>query len=123
MKVEIVIGSNTLQAELNETQTASAVGDLLPLSGSGKLWGDEIYFPIPLEMENEKPKKDLTVGDLAYWPQGNAFCIFFGPTPASEGDEPRPASPVTVFGSLTQGTETLQEISREQLDEIQIRKA
>jgi hypothetical protein len=40
------------------------------------------------------------MGDLGYWPPGTAFCIFFGPTPMSSGDEIRPASPVNVLGKV-----------------------
>jgi hypothetical protein len=42
----------------------------------------------------------VEAGDLGYWPPGRAFCIFFGPTPASEGGEIRPASPVNVVGRV-----------------------
>jgi len=63
--------------------------------------GDEIYFSIPLGLELEGGRELVSVGDLGYWPRGNAFCIFFGPTPISRGDEIRPASAVTVFGRIT----------------------
>ena len=48
--------------------------------------------------EEENAQAVVEKGDLGYWPPGNAFCIFFGRTPASRGDEVRPASPVNVFG-------------------------
>jgi len=87
-------------AELNDTRTAQAIWDALPIKGHANLWGEEIYFPIPLDLELEAGQELVNVGDLGYWPQGNAFCIFFGPTPVSRGDEIRPASPVTVFGKV-----------------------
>lgn len=49
-------------------------------------------------MEAENPKEIVKLGELGYWPPGSAFCIFFGPTPASQGEEIMPASPVNVFG-------------------------
>ena len=88
-------------AELNDTRTAQAIWDALPIKGHVNLWGEEIYFPIPLDIELEAGQELVNVGDLGYWPQGNAFCIFFGPTPISQGDEIRPASPVAVFGKVT----------------------
>jgi hypothetical protein len=53
----------------------------------------------------------VSIGDLGYWPDGNAFCIFFGPTPVSKGDEIRPASPVTVFGKVTGDAEALKKVA------------
>ena len=89
-------------AELSEEnpRTARAVWDALPIEARASTWGDEIYFSIPVEEEAENPKEVVEMGDLGYWPPGNAFCIFFGPTPASRGDEIRPASPVNVFGRV-----------------------
>ena len=63
-------------------------------------WGEEIYFNVPVKMEEEKGQEVVNFGDLGYWPPGNAFCVFFGPTPASRGAEIRAASPVNIFGSL-----------------------
>lgn len=80
--------------------TAQAIWDALPLEAKADTWGDEIYFSIPVEAEAENPKEVVGMGDLGYWPPGNAFCIFFGPTPMSRGDEIRPASPVNVFGKV-----------------------
>jgi hypothetical protein len=72
----------------------------LPITGRANLWGDEIYFSIPLRLKLEAGQELVSIGDLGYWPDGNAFCIFFGSTPVSQGDEIRPASPVTVFGNV-----------------------
>jgi hypothetical protein len=87
-------------AESNDTKTAQSIWDALPIKGKASLWGDEIYFSIPLNLELEDGKEVVSIGDLGYWPSGNAFCIFFGPTPASRGDEVRPASAVSVFGRV-----------------------
>jgi hypothetical protein len=82
-------------------RTAQAVWEALPFAAGANTWGDEIYFSIPVEVDAEEPREVVDVGDLGYWPPGKAFCIFFGPTPASRGDEIRPASPVNVFGRVT----------------------
>jgi hypothetical protein len=99
-RLEIAAGEVTVTAELNETQTAQAIWDALPIEGTANTWGDEIYFSIPLSLELEAGQDVVELGDLGYWPPGKALCIFFGPTPASKGEEIRPASAVTVFGSV-----------------------
>ncbi len=81
-------------------RTAQAIWDALPLEAKASTWGDEIYFSIPVDVDPENPREVVEMGDLGYWPPGSAFCIFFGPTPASKGDEIRPASPVNVFGRI-----------------------
>jgi len=95
--------TGAILAELSaeSPRTAQAVWEALPLEAGANTWGDEIYFSIPVEVEAEDPREVVDLGDLGYWPPGNAFCIFFGPTPASRGDEIRPASPVNVFGRVT----------------------
>ena len=72
----------------------------MPIEGVANTWGDEIYFSTPVALELEAGQEVVEMGDLGYWPPGKAFCVFFGPTPASRGDEIRPASPVTVFGRV-----------------------
>jgi hypothetical protein len=99
-KIRIRAGPIEAAAELNDTRTAQAIWEMLPIKGRVNLWGDEIYFSIPLSLELELGQALVSIGDLGYWPQGNAFCIFFGLTPVSRGDEIRPASPVTVFGKV-----------------------
>jgi hypothetical protein len=99
-KIRISVGAIEAAAELNDTKTAQAIWEALPIKGHANLWGDEIYFSIHLSLKLEAGQELVSVGDLGYWPDGNAFCIFFGPTPVSQGDEIRPASPVTVFGKV-----------------------
>jgi hypothetical protein len=92
-------------------KTAEAILAALPIEGRGSRWGEEIYFSIPVNMGEENSSGVVGMGDLGYWPPGNAFCIFFGPTPASSGDEIRPASPVNVFGKVVGPLENLREFS------------
>lgn len=99
-KIRIKSGQVEVVAELNDTNAAQAIWDALPIKGRANLWGDEIYFSIPVSIELEDGQELVNVGDLGYWPPGRGFCIFFGPTPMSEGEQPRPASPVTVFGKV-----------------------
>ncbi|MBC8263687.1 MAG: hypothetical protein H8E47_06150 [Anaerolineales bacterium] len=99
-RIKITAGDVVAFAELDETATAEAIWDALPIEARANTWGDEIYFSIPVHLEEENAQEVVEKGDLGYWPVGNAFCIFFGRTPASRGDEIRPASPVNVFGRL-----------------------
>ena len=99
-KIRITVGKITSDAVLNDTKTAAAIWEALPLSIPGQTWGDEIYFVIPVKARPENASEVVEKGDLSYWPPGSAFCIFYGPTPASQGDEIKAASPVTVFGRV-----------------------
>lgn len=106
--IRITIGEVVLEAELNDSPTARAVAKELPFTFSGNTWGDEIYGTIPVKREAVKPVDIIQEkGTLAYWPIGNALCIFWGPTPVSQGGEIRPASPVDVVGKVTAGLEKL----------------
>jgi hypothetical protein len=100
-QIRIRAGPVEAGAELNNSRTANAIWEALPLSSPGNTWGDEIYLSIPVELEQENAQAVVSMGDLGYWPPGHAFCIFFGPTPVSQGSEIRPASPVNVLGHLT----------------------
>lgn len=99
-KVKIKGDNFEILAEFNSSNTANEIWNILPISASVNKWGDEIYFEIPLKIPPEFPKEIVNLGDLGYWPPGNAFCIFFGKTPVSNKDEIRPASAVNVFGKL-----------------------
>ena len=97
-EIKITAGPVTMSATLNDTATAAMIWDALPIEASANTWGDEIYFGIPVAAGEELGQEVVELGDLGYWPPGSAFCMFFGPTPMSRGDEIRPASPVTVLG-------------------------
>ena len=98
--IRIAAGNVTMDATLNDTATASEIWDALPISARANIWGDEIYFAIPVHRDEENAKATVGLSDLGYWPPGNAFCIFYGPTPMSRGDEIRPASPVNIVGKI-----------------------
>jgi hypothetical protein len=99
--IKITACQTQFEAELNDSPTAQAVYDALPINAKGRRWGGEIYFTIPIEAELEADSRDvLEAGESGYWPTGNAFCIFFGPTPASQADEIRAASAVNIIGKV-----------------------
>jgi uncharacterized protein len=100
-QIRIRAGQIIMEAELNESPTALAIYTALPLSVRANTWGDEIYFSIPVRQKLDSTAAEtVQVGDLGYWPSGQAFCIFFGPTPVSRGDEIRPASAVNIIGKV-----------------------
>lgn len=108
-RIRIKVNLIEVVAELNDTKTAQAIWEALPIKGRVNLWGEEIYFSIPLSLELEDGQELVSIGDLGYWPQGRGFCIFFGPTPISQEDEIRPASPCTVFGKVIGDTGVLRQ--------------
>ncbi len=111
-KINIFINNLKFEAELNNTKIAEEIYKILPIEANGNLWGNEIYFEIPIEMENENPTEELKVGDLAYWPGGNSFCIFYGKTPASTNEEPKPASQVAIIGKIEGNLEELKKLNK-----------
>ena len=102
VQIFITVGSVTLPGELFDTPSALAVAALLPLEARPNEWGDEFYFSIPVTMPlEENATARVKVGDIGYWPPGEALAIFFGPTPLSSGNDPVPASAVNVVGRIT----------------------
>lgn len=99
-KIRIRAGQVTAVATLNDSATADAIWKALPIEARASTWGDEIYFGIPVDQPEENSQEVVQLGDIAYWPPGHAFCIFFGPTPASRGKEIRAASAVNVIGHV-----------------------
>ncbi len=100
-KISIATSGLRVEAQLNESKTAELIWDALPIEASANLWGEEIYFSIPVKADSEKGAREVvSAGELGYWPPGHAFCIFFGRTPASRGDEIRAASAVTIIGKV-----------------------
>jgi len=109
--ISITAGKVSLRAELNEGPTAEKIWQALPIEAKANTWGDEIYFGIPVRAEEEPgAKEDVEVGQLGYWPPGNAFCIFFGPTPASSGGTPRAAGPVNLLGRVLGDAKELRKV-------------
>lgn len=98
--IRITAGGIAVTATLNASTTASAIWQALPIDAAAETWGDEVYFDVGIEAAPENGREVVELGDLGYWPPGQAFCIFFGRTPASRGDEIRPASAVNVVGRV-----------------------
>lgn len=100
-RISITVGGIAAQALLNDSPTAEAIWEALPITARASTWGDEIYFGIPVHLDEAKDALEVvSLGDLGYWAPGHALCIFFGRTPMSRGNEIRPASAVNVFGRI-----------------------
>ena len=120
-KILIAINEIELTAHLFDTPTADAIYSAIPFEAYAQLWGDEIYFEIPVKMGQEvNAREEVEVGDLAFWPVGSAFCIFFGRTPVSINNKPRAYGPVNVFGKIEGNLKVLKEIKSHSL--IQVKK-
>jgi hypothetical protein len=109
MKIDSYYWDITLEG--SSPKTGSQILNLLPLESEVRTWGEEIYFSIPLNMPQENAKSIVALGDVAYWPEGQCFCVFFGKTPlTSTLDEIKPASPVNVFGKVLGDLESLKTV-------------
>jgi hypothetical protein len=97
--LRVLVDGTELSAEWSDEspETRAAIGEALPIEGEATRWGEELYFSTGIDVDAESARAEVEPGALAYWPQGNAVCLFWGPTPASTGKEPRAASPVNVF--------------------------
>lgn len=118
--IKIEANNIVYEAELYDTPTAKKILDNLPLDGYANVWGEEVYFTMPIGIAEEPDAHEIVeVGELGYWPIGAAFCIFFGPTPASIGDKPRAYSSVNVFGKIKGELSSLKDIKQD--DKIYIK--
>ena len=102
---------DAFEIELNDSPTADGLYLALPLEREINVWGGEIYFQIPVHDELEHGKKIMEDGDVAYWPEGDALCIFFGRTPASSGEAPEAYSSVMPLGKIVTNLEKLEELA------------
>jgi hypothetical protein len=100
-QVSFAIGDINVESEFNDSETARCIMDALPIESSGSYWGGEFYFPVPVNAPAEKTAREVVdPGTVAFWPDGSCLCIFWGPTPASQGEECRAASKVNLVGRV-----------------------
>ncbi|MFC1552671.1 cyclophilin-like fold protein [Candidatus Latescibacterota bacterium] len=109
--IVITIDNESVRAELNDSQTSEQILAKLPIESDFSTWGDEIYFSIPVQMGSENGKEIVELGELGYWPPGNAFCIFYGATPESTEDEIKPASEVNPLGRILDDPKVFKRLS------------
>ena len=111
-RVQFETARGSFEGTLNESAIATAMVQRLPIASTVMRWGEEIYFDVPVRMVNTKPTREVKAGDIGYSPEGPSLCIFFGKTPASKGNEPRPASDITVVGHTDAPVELLRSIAQ-----------
>lgn len=93
-----------------------------PFTSVVSLWGEEVYFPLPIKLELVGERRIMSIGDIAYWPEGNCLCIFFGKTPISKDDRPVAYSEVKPVGRVVDGLESLKKVVMGARVEVMISK-
>ena len=97
-KLRITAGSVSILVETRDTQTAAAIVQALPIDSIARTWGEEVYFDTPVSLPREPDAKAVVeAGEIAFWTGGDAIAVGFGPTPISQGDEIRLASPTNIW--------------------------
>lgn len=110
-RIKVLVGTLVLDGELEETPIGQALWENLPVEAQGNRWGEEIYFYVPFELPWKEGEEVVAPGTIAYWPEGPAICIFWGPTPISRGQECRAYSPVAPLGRIISDLSPLREIA------------
>jgi hypothetical protein len=110
MNIKFITEKITFSGALNDTTASKELFNQLPIEAELSLWGQEIYFPLEVKLSPQYTTTEVNQGDIAYWPQGRALCVFYGPTPISNTNKPFPASPVVILGKSYFNKEDLKKL-------------
>lgn len=83
-------------------RTVDAIAKRLPVEGRAAIWKEEVYFQIPVKLGKEKAEPKVGKGAVAYWPMGNALCIFYGSS--------QPYSPVNIVGQVNRNLNLFEQV-------------
>lgn len=91
-KITLDFGLFSCNGELFDVPSAEILAKNLPRTISLEQWGNELYGPVGVELNDDKgyrPKlvSEIPPGGIAYSRRGNYLCIFFGQKPAWEVEE------------------------------------
>jgi hypothetical protein len=104
MRLKIELKGAVFEATLTKDfspKTVEKIVKSLPIESEVMIWGDEVYFDVPVTMDEENARESVSKGDIGYWPAGGTLCIFYGKTPISESEEAiKPASAVNIVGKI-----------------------
>jgi hypothetical protein len=120
MKIIFKTSQATIDGSLNDSEISRQIYEKLPIDSKVNTWAEEIYFPVPVNCKPENPTLVVKIGDIAYWPEGKCLCIFFGRTPISTDDQPKPASEVNIVGKIKGDLSILKKIKDG--DKISVKK-
>jgi hypothetical protein len=99
--VKFTIGEAVVEAVFEDTPTAKALLDAMPMETTGNYWGGEFYFSVPVKSKPDATAREVVEpGTIAFWTEGSCLCLFWGPTPVSKAGECRAASSVNVVGRV-----------------------
>jgi len=116
-------GGVKAEGALRDIAELEKLAEESPFTSKVNLWGEEIYFDLPIELDLQGERTEMEIGEIAYWPEGNSLCIFFGKTPASKDDKPVAYSDVKPLGKITKGLEDLKKVRSREKVTVKLEKA
>lgn len=102
MQIRVSWTTGIITATLDaSTPTVQALAKALPLTSTARTWGEEVYFGTGVCVSRETDARQIVAPvTVAFWTDGDALALPYGPTPISRGEECRLASPCNVLGSV-----------------------